>query len=668
MSKVLWQVGDVVDVVSGDGVVQAAGVKITRVQDQRRGEAQFYGVEGTTTSQPEDRIVPGSMGTHALRYAADGWYMFPLPERCKIPHKDFKWKELASIDPNTIRNWWRESPNGNIACACGPSGLLVSDLDVRENKDGPDVWHNLKIEHVFSDDKTPMSLTPQGGQHVFYDQGNLGLKNTTSRPGKGLGEGIDTRGVGGYVLLPPSVGPNGKPYAWEVSAHPYDVAPRPIPQTLVDLLNASNGDHDHTQPIVGDILKNWRNDTLISLAGTMRYRGFEEDEILAALIVTNRNRCKPPLGQADVERVAHSAGGYEPTVPIGDLGLEGIDVRASPKKAWDWQGVKEACRPKEPREYIVTGLLPVPSVSTFFGTPGALKTMIAQDMALCVAKGQPWLGGLPGENVTGFVCKSSPVLWTDVDNGLDRLERRFAALVKGLDVSEDAPLWYVSFPLPPFVASNKKAREEILLMVREVGAKLVVFDNLGTVSGGADENSSEMVGVMSGLRLIAEEGNCAVVVIHHSNKGDATRLGNRLRGHSSIEGALDLALMIEREGDEDTINIRSTKTRDIPVQPFAAVWTYKQDAEGDLVEGRFFGLGRPDGGAMSKQEQAELCIMADMADGMSQSKIVQMVKVNANVGRNTTLAAIRRLVSQGLIEGNLASDKKTMVYERLLPV
>jgi hypothetical protein len=64
-------------------------------------------------------------------------------------------------------------------------------------------------------------------------------------------------------------------------------------------------------PAVGEtIRKGKRDETLTSLAGTMRRRGMDEAAILAALQVTNRERCKPPLAGRDVERIASSVAGY----------------------------------------------------------------------------------------------------------------------------------------------------------------------------------------------------------------------------------------------------------------------------------------------------------------------------------------------------------------------
>jgi hypothetical protein len=59
-----------------------------------------------------------------------------------------------------------------------------------------------------------------------------------------------------------------------------------------------------------------RNSTLVSLAGTMRRRGFGREAILAALLVENDQRCDPPLGEAEVEKIAASVAGYDPADPF----------------------------------------------------------------------------------------------------------------------------------------------------------------------------------------------------------------------------------------------------------------------------------------------------------------------------------------------------------------
>jgi hypothetical protein len=66
-------------------------------------------------------------------------------------------------------------------------------------------------------------------------------------------------------------------------------------------------------PAVGDALREGeRNSTLASLAGTMRRRGMGEEAMAAALLVENKNRCVPPLDEAEVRRIAASIARYEP--------------------------------------------------------------------------------------------------------------------------------------------------------------------------------------------------------------------------------------------------------------------------------------------------------------------------------------------------------------------
>jgi hypothetical protein len=65
-------------------------------------------------------------------------------------------------------------------------------------------------------------------------------------------------------------------------------------------------------PIGDRIPSGQRNRALTSLAGSMRRRGMGEEEILAALKVTNRLRCAPPLAEEEVRRIVESVSRYEP--------------------------------------------------------------------------------------------------------------------------------------------------------------------------------------------------------------------------------------------------------------------------------------------------------------------------------------------------------------------
>ena len=83
--------------------------------------------------------------------------------------------------------------------------------------------------------------------------------------------------------------------------------------------------------------------------------------------------------------------------------------------------------------------------------------------------------------------------------------------------------------IPGSDTRDEQQVEELAGLIKQKAAKLVIIDNLGYISGGADENSVEMVEVMAHLRWLAEETGAAIVVIHHSRKSrsDNSRKGTR---------------------------------------------------------------------------------------------------------------------------------------------
>ena len=68
--------------------------------------------------------------------AARGWRVFPVESGGKRPCID-RWEDRATADPERAAAAWRESWAGyNVGIACGPSGLVVIDLDTRKPSTG----------------------------------------------------------------------------------------------------------------------------------------------------------------------------------------------------------------------------------------------------------------------------------------------------------------------------------------------------------------------------------------------------------------------------------------------------------------------------------------------------------------------------------------------------
>lgn len=277
---------------------------------------------------------------------------------------------------------------------------------------------------------------------------------------------------------------------------------------------------------------------------------------------------------------------------------------------WKIRSLADAYQEREPLRFLVDGLLPCPSLSIVYGGPGSLKSMLLADLAVVVVSGSKWLEPLPDssqEPGVTLTTSQAPVLWVDFDNGIRRTDERIEAFAKARQLPTDAPLHYVSMPQPWLDASKASMVAELAELITELGAKLVIIDNLGLITGDTEENSGEMAQVMGNLRWLCEETECAVIVVHHQRKsGGASdkgiRKGEMLRGHSSIEAALDLALLVERKEGEDSVAVVPTKVRGFKqYNIFGAHFTYDhRPGTKDLEMARFYSL------AVSSKEEREV--------------------------------------------------------------
>lgn len=140
---------------------------------------------------------PPQFEAAALTYASWGWHVFPCRPGAKTPATKHGFKE-ATRDPEKIKDWWWRWPRANVALATGRT-FDVLDVD----PDGAEWWRRMRIDYDGQPGPLPdihgLVGTPRpGGFHVY-------VKATGDGNMSGFVEGVDYRGVGGYVLAPPSV-------------------------------------------------------------------------------------------------------------------------------------------------------------------------------------------------------------------------------------------------------------------------------------------------------------------------------------------------------------------------------------------------------------------------------------------------------------------------------
>lgn len=190
--------------------------------------------------------------TAALTAASHGWHVFPLVPDGKRPAVD-DWEHRATTDAARIERCWSAGPYG-VGIACGPSGLVVIDLDQpKPGQTAPEAWARPGITcgaDVLADCadtagepypwNTHTVMTGRGGEHLYFaSPAGIELRNTQAR----LGWLIDTRAHGGYVVGAASVAA-GRRYR---TVH--DIGPTPLPQWLTEALKPAPAPVQQAAPL-----------------------------------------------------------------------------------------------------------------------------------------------------------------------------------------------------------------------------------------------------------------------------------------------------------------------------------------------------------------------------------------------------------------------------------
>jgi hypothetical protein len=238
---------------------------------------------------------------YLLGYTARGFKVFPLVPGAKTPLTKHGFLEASGAE-DQIRSWWTAWPRAGVGIATGAvSNLVVLDVDIA--KGGPESLVELQRRIGVLPD-TPEVITHSGGRHLFFRYPGHPIQNAAGL----LGPGLDLRGDGGYVCAPPTIGPSGREYVWDLGT--VDLPLAAFPSALTGRTGAP-WTIQRAAPIPDRIPQGQRESILTSLAGSMRRRGAQPRAIEAALAVENL-RCDPPLSIQALRRIATSMGRYDP--------------------------------------------------------------------------------------------------------------------------------------------------------------------------------------------------------------------------------------------------------------------------------------------------------------------------------------------------------------------
>jgi hypothetical protein len=165
-------------------------------------------------------ILPETCHGAAAALVDAGYSVFPVDG--KIPYAGTRGCLDSSRDYDLVDEWWNRWPEAGVAIATGsPSGVWVLDVDGAEGA--------VSLAELPSLPETVEARTARG-HHVYFRMPARDVRNSAGRAGPGL----DVRGTGGYVVVPPSPHPSGSTYEWV--RDPFNHAVVVAPEWLLHLV------------------------------------------------------------------------------------------------------------------------------------------------------------------------------------------------------------------------------------------------------------------------------------------------------------------------------------------------------------------------------------------------------------------------------------------------
>lgn len=253
---------------------------------------------------------------------------------------------MAAID-----QWWSRNPSYNIGMVPEQAGLFVVDLDIKGG--GLENWTALEGDKP----ATYTVATPSGGWHLYFTgSGPTGASR--------LAPGIDTRGRGGYVLVPPSV-VDDLPY-WVVDD---TIAAAPLPAWITESLDAGKrekleaargvggeslnldlpGNIERARVYLRGLVKagdvaiegQGGNDRTYRTAQIVLDTGLSVEEALVLMLDEWNGHCDPPWENDELHAIIDNAWRYRQNAPGAYAAAEGVPEA--------WQRYDEAAAQEPPR-------------------------------------------------------------------------------------------------------------------------------------------------------------------------------------------------------------------------------------------------------------------------------------------------------------------------------
>lgn len=190
-------------------------------------------------------------------------------------------------------------------------------------------------------------------------------------------------------------------------------------------------------------------------------------------------------------------------------------------------------RPSPPPRFVWDGYCPRGVVTLLGAHGGTGKSTIALMLAAAVATGR---------ELFGIATDAAPVVFASFEDGAHIVRHRLAHICQcwGINPAELDGLHIVDGTANPelFACEGRgpgdvtPAYGELLALVQQTGAGLVIVDNASDAYGGDEIQRRQVRAFMRALAVIAREGDAAVLLLAHVDKGTSRKERSDTEGYS----------------------------------------------------------------------------------------------------------------------------------------
>jgi hypothetical protein len=269
----------------------------------------------------------------ALEYANYGWRVVVLHSvredgactcrrgnRCETPGKHprlSEWQKQATTEEDTIIKWWEKWPDANVGIQMGrASGIVDFEVDSPEEE--------AAFQRLFDNEPPPTAIfkSSRGKHRLFKWRNDLPGGGSLK---VGLVVRIGNNAKGCQSVFPPSGHASGTMYTWLVPPSECEIAE--IPKEVVTRMwncdgeGAPDGNGKQRsrdvldKPVLRESVDE-RDNSFLSFACREAGRSpniddpQEQADLYAKLQMANTAKCRPPLSDADLQRLHKQAINY----------------------------------------------------------------------------------------------------------------------------------------------------------------------------------------------------------------------------------------------------------------------------------------------------------------------------------------------------------------------